>query len=62
MERSKIEVLMDSVMDGTVDIEQVWQTYGNQIRGTNKANTEREAALYLEKVYGVKSLKSCPSS
>lgn len=62
MERSKIEVLMDSVMDGTVDIEQVWQTYGNQIRGANKANTEREAALYLEKVYEVKSLKSCPSS
>lgn len=51
MERSKIEVLMDSVMGGTVDIEQVWQTYGNQIRGTNKANTERETmalvALYF---------------
>ena len=54
MERSNIEVLMHSVMDEPDNIEQDWQTYGNQIRGTNKANTEREAALYLEKVYEVK--------
>ena len=55
MEKSKIVVLIESVMDGTIDIEQVWQTYGNQIRNTANVTTEREAhaliALYYR--YGV---------
>ena len=49
--KSRIEIIMDSVMDGTVSIEQVWQTYGNLIRGTKEVGSNREAmaliALYL---------------
>ena len=30
-------------MDGTIGIEQVWQTYGDQIRSTDKVSSEPEA-------------------
>ena len=47
---------MDSVMDGTIGIEQVWQTYGDTIRGKNTVGSEPEAlaltALYYR--YAVK--------
>ena len=68
MEKSQIVILIESVMDGTIDIEQVWQTYGNQIRGFTNVQTEREAlslaglyfhyGAYLEKEGYLKDAKS----
>lgn len=43
MEKSKIEIIIDSVMDGTIGIEQVWQNYGDFIRNTDTVNSEPEA-------------------
>ena len=55
-------------MDGTIEIEQVWQTYGNQIRRVANVATEREAlslvglyfryGAYLEKEGYLKDAKS----
>jgi hypothetical protein len=51
MEKSRLAILIESVMDGTVGIEQVWQSYGNLIRGTESTSSEEEAfaltGLYL---------------
>ena len=68
MEKSQIIVIMESIMDGTIGIEQVWQTYGNQIRGVANVQTEREAlalsglyfryGAYLEKEGYLKDAKS----
>ena len=56
MEKSKIEIIMDSVMDGTIGIDQVWQNYGDTIRNTTDVNSEPEAlalvGLYFR--YGAK--------
>lgn len=68
MEKSRIVVLIESVMDGTIGIEKVWQTYGNQIRGITNVQTEREAlsliglyfryGAFLEKEGYLKEAKS----
>lgn len=42
-QKSKIVVFAQSVLDGTIGIEQVWQTYGNMIRGTVGVNDAEEA-------------------
>lgn len=51
MEQSRIVVIADSVLDGSIGIEQVWQSYGNMIRSTTHTETEQEAmalvGLYL---------------
>lgn len=51
MEKSRIEIIADSVIDGTLGIEEVWKNYGDVIRGTKKAGSENEAlaltGLYL---------------
>lgn len=56
MEKSKLEILIDSVMDGTVGIENVWQMYGDSIRSTDNVASEPEAlalvGLYFR--YGTK--------
>lgn len=50
MDNARIVVIIESVKDGTIGIEQVWQTYGDLIRSTKNVETEREAvaltALY----------------
>lgn len=56
MEKSKIEIIIDSVMDGTIGIEQVWQTYGDTIRNTKTVSSEAEvlALIGLYFRYGAK--------
>ena len=55
MDKSRIVIIADSVLDGTVSIEEVWQNYGNMIQGTCNVSTEQEAnalvGLYLR--YGI---------
>ena len=50
-QESKIVILAQSVLDGTIGIEQVWQTYGDMIRGTKEVHGADEAmalvCLYL---------------
>lgn len=50
-QKSKIVILAQSVLDGTIGIEQVWQAYGNMIRGTKEVHGAEEAmalvGLYL---------------
>ena len=43
MEKSRLAVIIESVIDGTIGIEQVWQSYGNMIRGTETTGSEEEA-------------------
>ena len=54
MEKSRLAVIIESVIDGTIGIEQVWQSYGNMIRGTEATNSEEEAlaltGLYIRYV------------
>ena len=56
MEKSNIEIIIDSVMDGTIGIEQVWQTYGDTIRNTESVSSEAEvlALIGLYFRYGAK--------
>jgi tetratricopeptide (TPR) repeat protein len=55
MDKSRIVIIADSVLDGTIGIEQAWQNYGNMIQGTSNVSTEQEAnalvGLHLR--YGV---------
>lgn len=43
MDHSRIVIIADSVLDGTIGIDQVWQTYESEIRSTSNVSTEREA-------------------
>ena len=56
MEKSKLEIIIDSVMDGTIGIEQVWQNYGEYIRNVDQVSSEPEALAWvgLNYRYGVK--------
>lgn len=51
MEKSRLAIIIESVIDGTIGIEQVWQSYGNMICGTKTTSSEEEAlaltGLYL---------------
>ena len=68
MEKSRLAVIIESVIDGTIGIEQVWQSYGNMIRGTEATNSEEEAlaltglyiryGAYLEKSGYLRDAKS----
>ena len=68
MEKSRLAVIIESVIDGTIGIEQVWQSYGNMIRGTETTNSEEEAlaltglyiryGAYLEKSGYLRDAKS----
>ena len=51
MEKSQLEIIIDSVMDGTIGIEQVWQTYGDQIRNTETVRSEPEALALIGLYY-----------
>ena len=55
MDNSRIVIIGDSVLDGTVSIEQAWQSYGNLIQGTSNVLTEQEAnaLIGLHLRYGV---------
>ena len=55
MDNSRIVIIADSVLDGTVSIEQAWQSYGNLIQGTSNVSTEQEAnaLIGLHLRYGV---------
>ncbi|MBR1543594.1 MAG: hypothetical protein IJ626_01710 [Muribaculaceae bacterium] len=55
MDNSRIVIIADSVLDGTVSIEQAWQSYGNLIQGTSNVLTEQEAnaLIGLHLRYGV---------
>lgn len=50
-QKSTIVIIAQSVLDGTIGIEQVWQTYGNLIRSTKEVHGHEEAmalvGLYL---------------
>ena len=48
MEKSKIMILVESVIDGTISIGQVWQTYGNEIQNTKNVSTEEEVLALTE--------------
>lgn len=60
MEKSRLAIIIESVIDGTIGIEQVWQTYGNMISGTVSTESEEEAlaltGLYIR--YGAYLEKS----
>ena len=42
MGKSRIMIFVESVVDGTIGIEQVWQTYGDEIRSTSNLSTEED--------------------
>lgn len=50
MGKSRIMIFVESVVDGTIGVEQVWQTYGEEIRSTSNLSTE-EDVLALTELY-----------
>jgi len=42
-QKPRIVIIAQSVMDGTIGIEQVWQTYGNLIKSIKDVQSEEEA-------------------
>lgn len=46
-QKSRIMIVAQSELDGTIGIEQVWQTYGNLIRGTKEVQGAGEVMALI---------------